>query len=74
METEKLDVRKKMCPMPVLLTKRKLEKMDAGKVLEVIGDYHPALENIQRWAKNVGHEIIDVTDSPPGFKIKIKKH
>ena len=74
MKIEKLDVRKKMCPMPVLLTKRKLEKVDAGKILEVIGDYRPAMENIQRWARNAGHEIIDLTEHQSGFRIKIKKH
>jgi tRNA 2-thiouridine synthesizing protein A len=74
MITEQLDVRKKVCPMPVLLTKRKLEKVDAGKIIEVIGDYHPAMDNIQRWARDAGHEIIDVIQCRSEFKIKIKKH
>jgi tRNA 2-thiouridine synthesizing protein A len=69
-----LDVRGKVCPMPVLLTKRKLEDMQAGAVLEIIGDYAQAAENIQRFAKQKGHEILRVSKASRIFVIYIKKH
>ena len=71
---ETLDVRKKMCPMPVLLTKRKLETMLIGAVLEVIGDYVPARENIQRLMKQRGHEVLQVVNEPGTFRLIIQKN
>ncbi|MCW4005218.1 MAG: sulfurtransferase TusA family protein [Candidatus Bathyarchaeota archaeon] len=73
METEKLEVKGKVCPMPILILKRKLETVESGKVLEVIGDCGPAFENVQRWAKNAGHEIVEATKDDNEFNIKIKK-
>ena len=71
---ETLDVRKKVCPMPVLLTKRKLQTMQAGAILEVIGDYAQAVENIQRFAKQEGHLVLKVTKGSGTFDIYIKKY
>jgi tRNA 2-thiouridine synthesizing protein A len=70
---EKLDTKGQVCPMPVALTKRKLDSLKPGQILEVTGDCGPSLENIQRWAKNQGHEVVEVSKSDVEFKIKIKK-
>lgn len=59
--------------MPVLLTRGKLENMQAGAIVEVIGDYTLAAENIQRFAKKEGHKILKVTVDCGTFKIYIKK-
>ena len=70
---ETLDVRRKVCPMPDLLTKRKLQTMQAGEVLEVIGDYAQAAENIQRFAKQEGHLILKLSKGSGTFDIYIRK-
>lgn len=74
METEKLDVKGKMCPIPVAYTKRKLETMTSGQLLEVAGEGELEFDNIQRWAKNNGHEVVEASKSNSEFKIIIKKH
>ncbi len=74
LETEKLDVKGKVCPMPILILKRKLESVQAGQILEVIGDCGPAFDNVQRWAKNAGHEVIEASKMENEFNIKIRKH
>ena len=74
MATEKLDVKGKMCPMPVAFTKRKLESMAAGQLLEVIGEGELEFENIQRWVKNNGHDIVQASKSGVEFRILIRKH
>jgi len=53
---EKLDVKGQMCPLPVAFTKRKLEGMESGQLLEVTGEGELEFDNIQRWVKNNGHE------------------
>ncbi|HUJ84898.1 MAG TPA: sulfurtransferase TusA family protein [Candidatus Acidoferrales bacterium] len=73
METEKLDVKGKMCPMPVAFTKRKLESMASSQLLEVVGEGELEFDNIQRWVKNNGHEIVDASKLGAEFKILIRK-
>lgn len=73
MKTEKLDVKGKMCPMPVAFTKRKLESMASGQLLEVVGEGELEYDNVQRWVKNNGHEVVEASKSGMEFKILIKK-
>ncbi|MCW4024049.1 MAG: sulfurtransferase TusA family protein [Candidatus Bathyarchaeota archaeon] len=73
MSFETLDVKGKMCPMPVALTKRKLQGMAAGQLLEVVGEGELEFDNIQRWVKNNGHEIVEASKGGVEFKLLIKK-
>jgi tRNA 2-thiouridine synthesizing protein A len=71
---QKLDVKGKMCPIPVAFTKRKLESMASGQLLEVVGEGELEFDNIQRWVKNNGHEVVETSKSENEFRIIIKKH
>jgi tRNA 2-thiouridine synthesizing protein A len=46
------------CPMPISLTKEEIEKLAVGQVLKVEADDPAAEEDITRWAKRTGHEIL----------------
>lgn len=46
------------CPMPIAMTKEEIEKIDVGQVLKVEADDPAAEEDIKRWAKRTGHEIL----------------
>jgi tRNA 2-thiouridine synthesizing protein A len=71
---EKLDVRGKMCPLPVALTKRALASLPAGQLLEVTGEGELEYDNLQRWVKNNGHEVVEASRSDAEFKVLIRKH
>ncbi len=71
---EKLDVKGKMCPMPVAFTKRKLESMASGQLLEVVGEGSLEFENVQRWVKNNGHQVVEASMSGTEFRILVRKH
>jgi tRNA 2-thiouridine synthesizing protein A len=72
-QTETLDVKGKMCPLPVALTKRKLTSMVSGQLLEVAGEGDLEFDNVQRWVKNNGHEVLEASKSGTEFKIVIRK-
>ncbi|MDR2720553.1 MAG: sulfurtransferase TusA family protein [Nitrososphaerota archaeon] len=74
MSVEKLDVKGKMCPLPVALTKRKLTEMHSGQLLEVIGEGELEFDNIQRWLKNNEYEILETSKNNNDFRILIVKH
>jgi TusA-related sulfurtransferase len=44
--------------MPIAMTKEEIEKIDVGQVLKVEADDPAAEEDIKRWAKRTGHEIL----------------
>ena len=71
---EKLDVKGQMCPLPVAFTKRKLESMESGQLLEVTGEGELEFDNVQRWVKNNNHEVVEAVRSGLEFKLLIKKH
>jgi len=73
LEPEKLDVKGKMCPMPVAFTKRKLESMASGQLLEVVGEGELEFDNVQRWVKNNGHEVVEASKSDVEFRVLIRK-
>ena len=70
---DKLDVKGKMCPMPVAFTKRKLEGMASGGLLEVTGEGELEFDNIQRWVKSNGHEVVEAVKAGSEFRIVVKK-
>jgi tRNA 2-thiouridine synthesizing protein A len=73
LNVEKLDVRSKMCPLPVAFTKRKLDAMASGELLEVTGEGELEFDNIQRWVKNQGHMVVEASKDGDGFRLLIKK-
>ena len=68
-----LDVRGKVCPVPLLLTKRKLESMHSGEVLEVLSDFPQTRDNIQSLVESTGNETLKIEDERGTFRIVIRK-
>jgi tRNA 2-thiouridine synthesizing protein A len=73
LDSEKLDVRGQMCPLPVAFTKRKLAGMAVGDLLEVVGEGKLEFDNIQRWVKNNGHEVVEASESAAEFRVLVRK-
>ena len=46
------------CPMPISMTREEIEKIAVGQVLKLEADDPAAEEDILRWAKRIGHEVI----------------
>jgi TusA-related sulfurtransferase len=59
--------------MPVAFTKRKLESMTSGQLLEVVGEGELEFDNVQRWVKNNGHEVVESSKSGAEFRVLIRK-
>jgi len=46
------------CPIPIAQTKEEIDKLEIGQVLKVEADDPAAEEDIKRWAKRIGHQIM----------------
>lgn len=68
-----LDVRGEICPNPDVKSMMALEKMEKGKILEVLVDYPLSLERIPRNAENRKHKVLKVEQvSGPEHRILIE--
>jgi len=46
------------CPMPMARTKEEIENIEKGQVLKVEADDPTAEEDITRWVKLAGHQLL----------------
>ena len=61
------------CPEPVFRTRQEIDKMKVGEILEVVADDPAAEEDIKRWAKRTGHEILKFEKEGTILTFYIKK-
>ncbi|RSL29269.1 hypothetical protein D7Z54_32190 [Salibacterium salarium] len=55
---ETVDAKGLACPMPIVKTKKAIETIGAGEVLEVQATDRGSLADLQGWAKTTGHEYV----------------
>mgnify|MGYP003576868640 FL=1 len=68
-----IDVRGLYCPEPVFRTKIELEKLTIGDKLKVVSDDPESEEDISRWVKRSGHELISLEKKEKDVEFLIKK-
>ncbi len=61
------------CPMPIARTREEIDKLESGQILEVEADDPAAEEDIKRWAKHTGHEILSYRKEGNILHFMIKK-
>jgi TusA-related sulfurtransferase len=68
-----IDVRGLFCPEPVFRTKIEMERLAAGDMLKVISDDPESEEDISRWVKRSGHELLSLNKTEKDLEFLIKK-
>ena len=73
MESNKvLDAKGMACPIPIVKTKKAMNELEAGQVLEIHATDKGAKNDLAAWAKSGGHELLH-TEEGDVFKFWIKK-
>lgn len=57
--TKTLDAKGLACPMPIVKTKKAMDTINSGEVLEVLLTDKGALNDIPAWAKSGGHTVVE---------------
>lgn len=57
-----LECQGESCPMPVVKTKRVLDEMEPGQVLEVRATDRGSVADLQAWCKQSGHQYIGLKE------------
>lgn len=68
-----LDVTGYVCPHPQIYTKKALEKIGTGDIVEIIFDNPSSSESISAMCDSIGNEIIEKKKEGGKFMWKIKK-
>ncbi|MEX2705803.1 MAG: sulfurtransferase TusA family protein [Candidatus Freyrarchaeum guaymaensis] len=61
------------CPEPIFRTKEEIENLEIGQVLEILVDDPAAEEDITRWAKRTGHQLLKFEKDGRILRFLIKK-
>lgn len=61
------------CPEPLFQTREAMDALQVGEVLEVLTDDPAALEDLTRFAKRAGHEMVSIEDQGDHQRFLIRK-
>ncbi|MBA4496071.1 sulfurtransferase TusA family protein [Paenactinomyces guangxiensis] len=68
-----IDAKGLSCPMPVVRTKKAMDELKAGQILELHTTDSGALSDIPAWAKTAGHQVIEQSEDNGVYKFWIQK-
>ena len=71
--TETLDCVGLYCPEPLFQTREAIDAIGVGEVLEVYADDPAAEEDLTRFAKRAGHEVVSLENDGVQLRIKIRR-
>jgi tRNA 2-thiouridine synthesizing protein A len=70
---EVLDCSGLSCPMPIIKTKKAIEKLEVGQILQMISTDRGSMPDMKAWTKKTGQELLDAQEADDKFIFFIKK-
>lgn len=61
------------CPEPLFQTREGMDSIEVGEVLEVLADDPAAEEDLKRFAKRAGHEVVAAETDGGQLRILIRR-
>lgn len=61
------------CPVPIMLTTEKMERLERGQVLEVLADDPDILEDLPNWCKRSGSRFLKLEKEDGFYKLYVRK-
>ena len=69
-----VDARGLKCPKPLTETRKKLNKMEKGEIVEVLFDHEISYDELPKAMTESGNTVLSLVELPEkGWKITIKK-
>jgi tRNA 2-thiouridine synthesizing protein A len=62
-----------LCPMPIIQTARKIKKMKAGEVLEVVSTDAGIKADMPAWCKMTGQEFLGFEEAGDVIHVYVRK-
>ncbi|MCP8617672.1 sulfurtransferase TusA family protein [Salirhabdus salicampi] len=71
--TKTLDAKGLACPMPIVKTKKAIEEIQSGEILEIHATDKGAKSDLTAWVKSGGHELLKDSEEDGLFKFWVQK-
>lgn len=68
-----LDAKGLSCPMPLLRTKKEIDKINSGEILEVLGTDPGSRNDLPGWCTRSGHEFLGEKEDAGFIRFYIRK-
>ena len=68
-----VDAKGLSCPMPIVRTKKMMDELQPGQVLELLATDKGSLADIQSWAKSTGHQYLGTKEENGVLKHYLRK-
>lgn len=72
-----LDTLGYFCPMPIIMTSKKIKELIPGQVLQVLSDDEGIKKDMPAWCETTGHEMVAMEEEMAGsgriYKAFVKK-
>lgn len=68
-----IDCKGLACPMPIVRTKKAIDQLQPGQVIEVLATDKGSLADMQGWAKNTGHHYLGTIQEGDVLKHYLRK-
>ncbi|MFD2682385.1 sulfurtransferase TusA family protein [Bacillus seohaeanensis] len=71
--TKVLDAKGLACPMPIVKTKKAINELESGQIVEIHATDKGAKNDLSAWAQSGGHELVKHEEDSDVLKFWIKK-
>lgn len=68
-----VDYKGLFCPMPIVKIAGAIKEIEVGQVLEMLADDPGSKADMQAWARQTGHELLDVREEGGVFKFYVRR-
>lgn len=68
-----VDARGLACPMPIIRTKKAMDELNSGEILEIHATDKGSKNDLTAWVNSTGHQLVKDAKEDGVFKFWIKK-
>jgi tRNA 2-thiouridine synthesizing protein A len=68
-----VDYKGLFCPMPIVKISKAIKEIEVGQVLEMLADDPGSKPDMEAWAKQTGHELLDLQEEAGVFKFYVRR-
>ena len=70
---KEIDCSGMLCPMPIVLTTKTIKEVEIGKIIKVVSTDAGSPPDMQAWARQTGHELIEFVEESGVFTYYIRR-
>ncbi|MFQ6014089.1 MAG: sulfurtransferase TusA family protein [Anaerolineae bacterium] len=62
-----------LCPVPIIMTAKKIKELEVGQVLEVLSTDPGIREDMPAWCRQTGHQYLGLVEGEGEYRVYVRK-